>query len=74
MKTGDERLTKIKYDLDLGKAHGDYMKANGMLQLMDALEKIHATPAETTRVQPLTIRGAILRTLSTISRTLPYPR
>lgn len=39
-------FTKIKYDLDLGKAHGDYMKANGMPQLMEALEKIHATPAE----------------------------
>ncbi|WP_313073560.1 sugar phosphate isomerase/epimerase family protein [Lacrimispora sp.] len=39
-------FTKIKYDLNLGRAHGAYMKANGYPNLMEALEKIHATPAE----------------------------
>ena len=42
----DRGFTKICYDTNLGRAHDAYMKANGHPQLMVALEKIHATPAE----------------------------
>ncbi len=39
-------FTKIKYDTNLGKAHGEYMKVNGMPQLMEALKKANASKAD----------------------------
>lgn len=39
-------IEKIKYDLNLGKAHQDYMKANGFPKVMEALEKINASKAD----------------------------
>lgn len=39
-------FVKIKYDLDLGKANMEYRMANGMKEMMDALEKAGAGPAD----------------------------
>ena len=37
-------FTKIKYDLDLGKANMEYRMANGMAEMMEAVEKAGANP------------------------------
>ena len=37
---------KIKYDLDLGKANMEYRMANGMKEMMDAVEKAGGGPAD----------------------------
>jgi len=46
----NERVTKgivkIKYDTNLGKAHHEYMIANGMPQLMEKIEKLGGNPAD----------------------------
>lgn len=39
-------FVKIKYDLDLGKANMEYRMANGMQEMMDALEKAGAGLAD----------------------------
>lgn len=39
-------FTKIKYNINLGDAHGEYMKANGMPQLMEMLNKSYANKAD----------------------------
>jgi sugar phosphate isomerase/epimerase len=39
-------FVKIKYDLNLGKANMEYRKNNGMEELMAALEKAKASPAD----------------------------
>ncbi len=42
----DKGFTKIKYDLNLGRAHKAYMEANGFPQLMEALKKAGANEAD----------------------------
>lgn len=42
----EKGFTKIKYDTNLGRAHGEYMKANGMPKLMEAIEKAGGGPAD----------------------------
>ena len=46
----NERVTKgivkIKYDTNLGKAHHEYIVANGMPQLMEKIEKLGGNPAD----------------------------
>lgn len=39
-------FVKIKYDLNLGKANMEYRMANGMKEMMDAVEKAGAGPAD----------------------------
>ena len=39
-------FVKIKYDLDLGKANMEYRMANGMKEMMDAVEKAGGGPAD----------------------------
>ena len=39
-------FTKIKYDLDLGKANMEYRMANGMAEMMAAVEKAGANPGD----------------------------
>ena len=39
-------FTKIKYDLDLGKANMEYRMANGMAEMMEAVEKAGANPGD----------------------------
>lgn len=39
-------FVKIKYDLDLGKANMEYRMANGMQEMMDAVEKAGGGPAD----------------------------
>ena len=39
-------FTKIKYDTNLGRAHGEYMKANGFPQLMEKIEKLNGNPVD----------------------------
>ena len=41
-----EGFVKIKYDLDLGKANMEYRMANGMKEMMDAVEKAGGGPAD----------------------------
>lgn len=38
----EKGFVKIKYDLDLGKAHQEYMEANGFGQLMTKMESLNA--------------------------------
>ena len=42
----DKGFVKIKYDLDLGKATMEYRMANGMKEMMDAVEKAGGGPAD----------------------------
>ena len=46
----EQRMTKgfvkIKYDLDLGKANMEYRMANGMKEMMEAVEKAGGGPAD----------------------------
>ena len=42
----DKGFVKIKYDLDLGKANMEYRMANGMKEMMDAVEKAGGGPAD----------------------------
>ena len=39
-------FVKIKYDLDLGKANMEYRMANGMKEMMEAVEKAGGGPAD----------------------------
>lgn len=39
-------FTKIKYDTNLGRAHGEYMKANGMPELMEAINKANGSKVD----------------------------
>lgn len=39
-------FTKIKYDSNLGRAHGEYMKANGMPELMAKIESLGGNAAD----------------------------
>ncbi|MCF0134488.1 MAG: TIM barrel protein [Blautia sp.] len=39
-------FTKIKYDLNLGKANMEYRMANGMGEMMEALKAANATPGD----------------------------
>jgi sugar phosphate isomerase/epimerase len=39
-------FTKIKYDKNLGKAHGEYMKVNGFFDLMEKIEALGGNPAD----------------------------
>jgi len=39
-------FVKIKYDLDLGKANMEYRMANGMMEMMEAVEKAGGGPAD----------------------------
>lgn len=39
-------FTKIKYDTNLGRAHGEYMKANGMPELMEAITKANGSKVD----------------------------
>lgn len=39
-------FTKIKYDTNLGRAHGEYMKANGMPKLMARIEALGGNAAD----------------------------
>ena len=45
-KRVDKGFVKIKYDLDLGKANMEYRMANGMKEMMDAVEKAGGGPAD----------------------------
>jgi len=42
----EKGFVKIKYDLDLGKANMEYRMANGMKEMMDAVEKAGGGPAD----------------------------
>ncbi len=42
----DKGFVKIKYDLNLGKANMEYRMANGMKEMMDAVEKAGGGPAD----------------------------
>lgn len=42
----EKGFVKIRYDLNLGRAHEAYSKANGLPRLLEALEKVNATPAD----------------------------
>lgn len=42
----EKGFTKIKYDLNLGAAHQAYMKANGMPELLEALNKAGGNKAD----------------------------
>ncbi|SCP98551.1 sugar phosphate isomerase/epimerase family protein [Anaerobium acetethylicum] len=42
----EKGFTKIKYDTNLGRAHGEYVKANGMPELMEAIEKAGGNAAD----------------------------
>lgn len=42
----EKGFTKIKYDINLGRAHGEYMKANGFHELMAKLESMNANEAD----------------------------
>lgn len=42
----DKGFTKIKYDTNLGRAHGEYMKANGMPELMSKIEALGGNAAD----------------------------
>lgn len=42
----DKGFAKIKYNLNLGLAHQEYMKANGMPELMERLRKSNANKAD----------------------------
>lgn len=39
-------FTKIKYDHNLGRAHGEYMKANGLPELMAKIESLNGNAAD----------------------------
>jgi len=45
-KRVEKGFVKIKYDLDLGKANMEYRMANGMKEMMDAVEKAGGGPAD----------------------------
>ncbi len=45
-KRVEEGFTKIKYDSNLGRAHHEYMQANGMPQLMEKIEKLGGSDAD----------------------------
>ena len=42
----EKGFVKIKYDLDLGKANMDYRMANGMQEMMDAVQRAGGGPAD----------------------------
>ncbi|MCF0127452.1 MAG: TIM barrel protein [Pseudobutyrivibrio sp.] len=42
----DKGFTKIKYSLDLGQANMEYRMANGMKEMLDAVEKAGGGPAD----------------------------
>lgn len=42
----EKGFVKIKYDLDLGKANMEYRMANGMKEMMEAVEKAGGGPAD----------------------------
>ena len=42
----EKGFVKIKYDLDLGKANMEYRMANGMKEMMEAVEKADGGPAD----------------------------
>ena len=67
-------FVKIKYDLDLGKANMEYRMANGMQEMMDAVEKAGGGPADKCmQVLPLLIPGQILRISLTILTIFSIP-
>lgn len=45
-KRVSDGFAKIKYDLDLGKANMEYRMANGMKEMMEAVEKAGGSPAD----------------------------
>ncbi len=45
-KRVSDGFVKIKYDLDLGKANMEYRMANGMKEMMEAVEKAGGSPAD----------------------------
>lgn len=45
-KRVSDGFVKIKYDLDLGKANMEYRMANGMKEMMEAVEKAGGGPAD----------------------------
>ena len=46
LKRVSNGFVKIKYDLDLGKANMEYRMANGMAEMMEAVEKAGANPGD----------------------------
>jgi sugar phosphate isomerase/epimerase len=42
----EKGFTKIKYDHNLGRAHEEYMKANGFPQLMAKIDSLHGNAAD----------------------------
>jgi sugar phosphate isomerase/epimerase len=42
----EKGFTKIKYDLDLGRAHQEYLRANGFFELMEILKQANANQAD----------------------------
>lgn len=42
----EKGFVKIKYSLDLGKAHNEYCEANGRQEMLDAVEKAGGGPAD----------------------------